>query len=64
MHPTHRYDLMQARMAGLHREAQHDALASAARQAHRARRRHPAPARAGFPAVRRAVRTVLGARST
>ena len=63
MHPTQRYDLMQTRIAGLHREARRDALASTARQARRARRHHVGQPRAGLPAVRHAVLTVLGARS-
>jgi hypothetical protein len=53
----------QARLADLHREAQHDALAQAARRARRARRRRPgAPmvSRTGAAgALRRRLRLVM-----
>ena len=47
MHPTTWRALGQARLADLHRQAQRDALARAARQARRARRQPP-----GYPAPR------------
>lgn len=47
MHPHVQYELMQARTADLHRQAERRQLALAARQARRARheRQHPAPRR-------------------
>ena len=63
MHPELHYQLAQARVADLHRQAQHDAQARAASQARRARaaeRRHPVR---GLPAVmaRRLLTTLGGA---
>jgi hypothetical protein len=62
MHPALGYQLAQDRSTDLHRQAQRDALASAALRAHRAQRRPPKqPARA-FPALglRRALTVLLG----
>jgi hypothetical protein len=41
MHPTISYELTQARTADLHHQAQHDALARAARRTRRTRRQQP-----------------------
>jgi hypothetical protein len=61
MHPELHYQLMKARVADLHAQAQRDALASAARQARRQQRRPPAPR---FRAVvGRRLLAVLGART-
>jgi hypothetical protein len=60
MHPTVSYELMQARVADLHRQAQRDALARAARRTPRQQSGHAVPARHG---IGRMVLTVLGARS-
>lgn len=60
-------ELAQARVADLHRQAQRDALARAARQASRARGEQAYQPRhhvLGVPAIRRRLLTVLGARST
>ncbi len=51
MHPTVRYDLMQARVADLHRQAQHDALARAARRVRRARTQQATHPARGLPAA-------------
>lgn len=50
MHPAIHHDLAQARIADLHRQAQRDALARAARQARHARAVHNHRGRE-FPAV-------------
>jgi hypothetical protein len=47
MFPTTAYDLGQARLAGLRRQAQRDALARAARRSRPGTRPHAAPSRAG-----------------
>ena len=47
MFPTTVYDLGQARLADLRRQAQHDALARAARRSRPGTRPHAAPSRAG-----------------
>jgi hypothetical protein len=57
MHPEIHYQLMQARVADLHRAAQRDALARAARRARRQPSGHPAPR---LPAIGRRIMTVLG----
>jgi hypothetical protein len=60
MHPALGYQLAQARSTDLHRQAQRDALASAARRARRAQRR---PSRQpAFPALglRRALAVLHG----
>jgi hypothetical protein len=61
MHPIIHRDMMQARVADLHRQAQRDALARAAGRARLARTpRHSHPIR-GLPAVAvRRMLTVLG----
>jgi hypothetical protein len=60
MHPLISYELAKARVSDLHRQAQHDALARAARRARRTRTRRP-----GHPpvAVRRLL-TAPGARTS
>jgi hypothetical protein len=64
MHPALHYQLMQARVADWHAQAQRDALARTARQAHRAQRHRPKRPVPGFPALAlRRVLAVLGARS-
>jgi hypothetical protein len=63
MHPTVSCELMQAQIADLHRQAQRDALAHAARRARRPPRQQPGPPGPSLPAIRRRVLTVLGARS-
>jgi hypothetical protein len=63
MHPTVSYELMQARIADLHRQAQRDALARAARRARRPPRQQSGLYGPSLPAIRRWVLTVLGARS-
>jgi hypothetical protein len=62
MHPTARYDLMQTRVADMHRQAQRDALARAARPARPARKQQSGHRVLTFPALaaRRAL-TVLTA---
>jgi len=63
MYPLSSYELAKARIADLHRQAQRDALARAARQARHPRTHrhgHPAPA---HTAVRRLL-TALGARNS
>jgi hypothetical protein len=63
MYPASSYELAKTRVADLHRQAQRDALARAARRARRARPHqsgHPPPA---LPFGRR-VLALLGARST
>jgi hypothetical protein len=63
MHPAIHHQLAQARIADLHRQAQHDALARAASRARRARTPQRRPVR-GLPAVMaRRVLTVLGSGS-
>jgi hypothetical protein len=65
MHPALHYDMMQARVADLHHQAQRDAVARAARRARRARRHRPGHLAPRLPAVSaRRVFTILGARST
>lgn len=62
MHPALHYELMQARRADLHHQAQRNALARAARRARRQQSGHPGPR---LPAVAaRRVLTILSARST
>jgi hypothetical protein len=65
MHPTIRYEMGQARIADLHRQAQRDALARAARRPGRVSG-HPSGRR--LPALRallaRRVLTGLGARTS
>jgi hypothetical protein len=64
MHPALSYEIAKAHIADLHRQAQRDALASAVRQARRARRResaHRQPTRRSVAARR--VIAVLSARS-
>ena len=53
MHPAIHHDLAQARIADLHRQAQRDALARAARRARHARALHSHRGRE-LPAVMRA----------
>ena len=62
MHPLNSYELAKARVADLHRQAQSDALARAARQA----RRTPAdrPGHPAHPAAVRRLLTALGARTS
>ena len=62
MHPALHYELMQARLADLHHQAQRDALARAARRARKQQSGHPVP-RLPAVAARRMV-TILSARST
>jgi hypothetical protein len=65
MHPALHYDLMQARLADLHHQAQRDALAHAARRARRARKQQSGRPVPRLPAVAaRRVLTILSARST
>jgi hypothetical protein len=45
MHPTAHYELMQARVADLHRQAERRNLVQAARQTRRARRQPSTPRR-------------------
>jgi hypothetical protein len=61
MNPQLSYYLATARAADLRRQAQHDALARAARRAQRHQPRHPAPR---LPATGRRVLRFLNARST
>ena len=64
MYPPLHNLLMQARVADMHAQAQRDALARTARQAHRAQRHQPKHPARGFPALAiRRVLAVLGARS-
>jgi hypothetical protein len=62
MHPAIQHDLAQAKIADLHRQAQHDALARAASQARNARAQRSHSVR--FPAVaaRRVLVLLAGAR--
>lgn len=61
MNPTLQYELMQARIADLHRQARRDAQARAANQAHRTRTPERTHRVRGLPAlVARRVRTALG----
>lgn len=62
MHPTARYDLMQARVADMQHQAKRDALARAARPARPARKQQTGRRVLTFPgiAARRAL-TVLAA---
>ena len=62
MHPELHYQLMQARVADLHAQAQRDALARAARRA-RPPRQQSRPRGRRLPAIGRRVLTALGARS-
>jgi hypothetical protein len=65
MRPITHYELMQARVADLHREAELDRLAEAATRPRRARRAHSRKAGLSQPAtllVRRAL-AALGSRS-
>jgi hypothetical protein len=64
MHPTARYDLMQARVADMHHEAQRDALARAAREARPARKHQSGRFVFTFPAIaaRRVFTALAGAR--
>jgi len=64
MHPELHYQLAQARVADLHRQAQRDALARAARRARRKRTRRPGHPAAGYPAAVRRLLTALGARTS
>jgi hypothetical protein len=64
MHPAIYHDLVQARIADLHRQAQRDALARAASRSRRAQRRHGAHRVPGLRVVVAGrVLAVLGARS-
>ena len=64
MHPTVHYQLAQAKIADLHRQAERDALARAARRERHTRRHQPSPSRPRSPgAVTRQVLAVLGIRS-
>jgi len=61
MNPIIHHDLMQARIADLHRQARRDAQARAASQAHRTRTRQRTHRVRGLTAVMaRRVRTALG----
>jgi len=65
MYPATGYHLAQAHLAGLHRQAQRDALARVARRARRARTHrpgHPAPAHPA--AAARRLLAALGARTS
>jgi hypothetical protein len=60
MHPELHYQLMQARVADLHAQAQRDALARAVRRTRHTRRQpsaHPVPR---LPAIRRRILAALG----
>ena len=67
MYSINSYELAQARVADLHRQAQRGALARAARRASRAhggQAHQPRHHVLGVPAVRLRLLTVLSARST
>jgi len=51
MHPIH-YEMAKARIADLHRQAEQDAIAKAARQARRAKLHRPAAGLAGRVLIR------------
>jgi hypothetical protein len=61
MYPIMRHELMQARVADLHRQAQRDAQARATRQARRAQaHQHRQPGQALPALMARRLRTALG----
>ena len=60
MHPAIHHDLAQARIADLHRQAQRDALALAARQARHARAPYSPRSRELLAAIARQALIVLG----
>jgi hypothetical protein len=65
MHPSMSYELAQARIADLQRQASRDAIAKAARQARRARQEDDCkpPARRAAGVLARRLRAALAARS-
>ena len=63
MHPTISNELAKARLADLHRQADRDRLAYAARRARRARPPQSRRALPALPAFGRRVLAMLGARS-
>ena len=64
MHSAASYDLMQARVADMHHQAQRDALARAARAARPAPKQQPGQRMFTFPAIaaRRVFTALAGAR--
>jgi hypothetical protein len=64
MYPISSYELAKTRAADLHRQAQQDALARAARQARRARTRRAGHRAAAQPSALRRLLTALGARTS
>ena len=64
MDPTLSHELAKARIADLHRQAQRDTLARAARKARRARTHRPGHPPTGYPAVIRRLLTALGTRAS
>jgi hypothetical protein len=65
MHPAISYQLARARITDLHRQAQRDALASAAQRARRAQRRPSEQPAHALPTLglRRALTVLLGRRA-
>lgn len=65
MHPITSYEVAKVHIADLHRQAQRDALARAARRAHRVSAHRPGhPAAAAPSAAVRRLLTALGARTS